>query len=45
MGPTRSLGLFKKKNYKHFEHKKVNFARYYNSMILRVFAKSTGTHL
>ena len=45
MGSVRSLGLFKARNYKYFEYKKVNFARFYNSMVLRLFAKSIETHL
>ena len=45
MGSVRSLGLCKARNYKYFEYKKVNFARFYNSMVLRLFAKSIGTHL
>ena len=45
MGSVRSLGLFKKKNYKYFEYKKVNFARFYNFMVLRLFANSTGKYL
>ena len=45
MGSLRSLGLLKTRNYKYFEYKKVNFARFYNSMVLRLFAKSIGTHL
>ena len=39
------LGLFKKRNCKYFEYKKVNFARFYNPVVLRLFAKSTGTYL
>ena len=29
-----NVGLFKKRNYKYFEYKKVNFLCYFNSMIL-----------
>ena len=42
MGSGRSLGFFKTRNYKYFEYKKVNFARFCNSMVLRLFAKSIG---